>query len=170
MAPAAARRRALAVILEDEHHREPDKQAAPAHPAGGNRFAGQPSVAHAAPEGLPGLSAPKRNACSQAPLRPRRLWVIGASLHATRVAAACRLRQSGRRDRGPVTLPRSGCPDCRSHHPAALPNPSSRHSPRHSAVAPRASAAGHVRRTPCHILQLPDSRRIKTPLPHESPV
>ena len=43
------------------------------------------------------------------------------SLRASRLAAACRLRQSCRRDRGPVTLPRSGCPVCRSRHPAALP-------------------------------------------------
>jgi len=42
------------------------------------------------------------------------------SLRASQLAAACRLCQSGRRARGPVNLPRSGCPVCRSQHPAAF--------------------------------------------------
>jgi len=41
------------------------------------------------------------------------------SLPRSRVAAACRLRRSCHRPRGPVALPRSGCPVRRSRHPAA---------------------------------------------------
>ena len=69
---------------------------------------------------LPGLSAPKRKARSQSRLRPRKLRVIRLSLRSSRLAAACRLRQTCRRDRGPVSLPRSGCPVRRSQHPAAI--------------------------------------------------
>ena len=107
------------------HHREPDRPDAPAHSVGGNRSAGQPIAAQTAPRNTPGLSAPKRKACSQKQaVCPRKLWQTSClSLHASRLAAACRLRQSGRRVRGPVSLPRPGCPVCRSRHPAALPPP-----------------------------------------------
>ena len=71
----------------------------------------------------PGLSAPERNASSQVPLRPRELRVIVTSLPASRLAAACRLRQTSHRDPGPVTLPRSGCPVRRSRHPATFTEP-----------------------------------------------
>ena len=82
---------------------------------------GQPNTRTSCPQRpTPGLSAPERNAGSQVPLRPRELRVIATSLPASRVAAACRLRQSCHRDRGPVALPRSGCPVHRSHHPAAV--------------------------------------------------
>ena len=68
----------------------------------------------------PGLSAPERNAGSQVPMRPREFRVIVTSLPASRLAAACRLRRSCHRRRGPVALTRSGCPVRRSRHPAAL--------------------------------------------------
>ena len=68
----------------------------------------------------PGLSAPKRKAHSQSRLRPHKLRVIRLSLRSSRVPAARCLRRSRRRDRGPVTPPRSGCPVRRSQHPAAF--------------------------------------------------
>ena len=83
----------------------------------------QPHAAQAIPEEHPGLSAPKRKcpqprpaASSQAPGHP--LTAAGISL-----AAACRLRRSCRRDRGPVALRRSGCPVRRSRRPAAFAEP-----------------------------------------------
>ena len=111
---------------------------------------------HKLPPKSPGLSAPKRKRCSQNPdAILASSGCTGLSLRRSRVAAACRLRQSGRRDRGPVALPRSGCPVRRSRHPAAFvqasPRPSSRRSPRHFAVATSGSAAVHARKTPCHI-------------------
>ena len=74
------------------------------------------------PEDSPGLSAPERKARSQKPdVCPRKLrQSSGLSLRATRLAAASRLRRSCHRPRGPVALPRSGCPVRRSRHPAAL--------------------------------------------------
>ncbi len=69
------------------------------------------------------IGAPKRNASSQERLRPRKLRVIRSSLLASRIAAACRLRQSCRRDR----VPRLPC-----HEPGV---------PRHFAVAFRGCAA-----------------------------
>ena len=59
--PAAARRRALAVMLH-EHHREPDNLDAPARCTGTTSVSGQPITAQAAPNNNPGLQAPKRNA------------------------------------------------------------------------------------------------------------
>ena len=57
----------------------------------------------------------KRDVC------PRKLRESSClSLRATRLAAAYRLRRSCHRPRGPVALPRSGCPVRRSRHPAAL--------------------------------------------------
>jgi hypothetical protein len=93
---------------------------------------------------FPGLSAPMRNASSQERLRPRKLRVIRPSLLACCVAAACRLRQTCRRDRGPVALPRSGCPVRRSRHPAALSKPA--HAP--PPAAPRASFRSGPAATP----------------------
>jgi len=88
-------------------------------------LSGQPIAARTAPRNTPGLSAPKRKARSQKQVVcPRKLWQTSClSLHASRLAAACRLRQSGRRVRGPVALPRPGCPVRRSRHPAALSKP-----------------------------------------------
>ncbi len=88
-------------------------------------LSGQPIAEQAAPRESPGLSAPERKARSQKQVVcPRKLREPSClSLRASRLAAACRLRQSCRRDRGPVTLPRSGCHVCRSRHPAALPPP-----------------------------------------------
>jgi len=73
----------------------------------------------------PGLSAPRRKARSQKQVAcPRRLREPSClSLRASRVAAACCLRRSCRRDRGPVSLPSSGCPVRRSQHPAAIAQP-----------------------------------------------
>jgi hypothetical protein len=86
-------------------------------------LSGQPIAEQAAPRESPGLSAPERKARSQKQVVfPRKLREPSClSLRASRLAAACRLRQSCRRDRGPVALPRSGCHVCRSRHPAALP-------------------------------------------------
>jgi hypothetical protein len=74
------------------------------------------------PEDDPGLSAPERKARSQKPdACPRKLRESSClSLRATRLAAAYRLRRSCHRPRGPIALPRSGCPVRRSRHPAAL--------------------------------------------------
>lgn len=82
-----------------------------------------PSAHEHPPETTPGLPAPERKARSQSRLRPRKLRVIRLSLRSSRVAAACRLRRSCRRNRAPVPLPRSGCPVRRSRHPAALTKP-----------------------------------------------
>ena len=49
LSPTAARRRALAVILEDEHHREPEDLDVSAHCAGDNRISGQPAAPQAVP-------------------------------------------------------------------------------------------------------------------------
>ena len=95
----------------------------------GTLFRGQPACLHSPsphklpPGEFPGLSAPMWKARSQSRLRPRKLRVIRLSLRSCCLAAACRLRRSCRRDRGPVTLPRSGCPVRRSRHPAAFPGP-----------------------------------------------
>ncbi len=72
------------------------------------------------PKRHPGLSAPQRKARSQKQVVcPRKLREPSCfSLRASRLAAACRLRQSCRRDRGPVALPRSGL--------SRLPQPPSR--------------------------------------------
>ena len=48
IAPSAARRRALAVMLH-EQHREPDRLGAPAHYAGTTSLSGQPIAAQTAP-------------------------------------------------------------------------------------------------------------------------
>ena len=90
----AAWRRALAVILEDEHHREPEDLDVSAHCAGDNQTSGHLVAAQTAPEDNPGLSAPERKARSQKPdVCPRKLRESsGLSLRATRLAAACRLR------------------------------------------------------------------------------
>ena len=106
---------------------------------------------------FPGLSAPIGKARSQSRLRPRKLRVIHLSLRSSRLAAACRLRQSCHPDRGPVALPRSGCPVCRSRHPAAFPcRPQSPPPAAPRGILrsrPAAVAAGHARKTPCHTLQ-----------------
>jgi len=122
LSPTAARRRALAVILENEHHREPEDLDASAHCAGDKQTSGQLASTQAVPKDSPGLSAPERKARSQKPdVCPRKLWQSsGLSLRATRLAAACRLRRSCHGPRGPVALPRSGCPVRRSRHPAAF--------------------------------------------------
>jgi len=67
------------------------------------------SPAYRPPKGMP---APRRGC------RPRSCGGIRASLRASRITAACLLRQLGRRSCGPVTLPQSGCPVCRSRNPA----------------------------------------------------
>ena len=125
---------------------------------------GQPACLDSpSPNNLPPYDIPR-------PIGPRKecpapkwrcvLASCGSSPHryrASRLAAACRLRQSGRRDRGPFTLPRSGCPVCRSRHPAAFPGRPQSPPP----TAPRgilrsrpaAIAAGLARKTPCHSLQ-----------------
>ena len=151
MVPAAARRRALAVMLH-EHHREPANLDAPAPCAGTTSLSGQPIAAQLPPGNCPGLSAPERKARSQKQVVcPRKLREPSClSLRASRVAAACCLRRSCRRDRGPVTLPRSGCPIRRSQHPAALPNPSSLHSPRQFSVTSSRYAPVHAREPACH--------------------
>jgi len=88
---------------------------------------GQPACLHSpSPHKLPPerpgpIGPPKRKRCSQ---KPDAILTgsgcTGLSLRRSRVAAACRLRRSCRRDRGPVTLPRSGCPVHRSQHPAVV--------------------------------------------------
>ena len=123
LATAAAQRRALAVMHEDEHHHEPANPDAPARCAGTSSLSGQPIAAQTAPGENPGLSAPIWKARSQSRMRPRKLRVIRLSLRASCVAAACRLRRSCHRHRGPVVLPRSGCPVRRSCHSAALSKP-----------------------------------------------
>jgi len=129
---------------------------------------GQPIIRTRCPlKRHPGLSAPMRNASSQERLRPRNLRVIRSSLLASRLAAACRLRRSCHRHRGPVALPRSGCPVRRSRHPAARTAATHRPSPatpRHFAVAFRGYAAAHARKTPCQI-QTTDIPN-KQPRPH----
>ena len=110
--------------------------AVPGHPV----WLDSPSPNKLSPQYIPGLSAPEGNArqpsvaASSQAVGHRRI-----ADRASRLAAACRLRQSGRQDRGPVTLPRSGCPVCRSRHPAAFPcrpqSPPPNHTPRHFAVA-----------------------------------
>jgi len=157
VAPPAARRRALAVMLY-EHHREPGKLDAPARCAGTTSLSGQPIAEQAAPGRHPRPIGPRK----ECPAAKRRcvLASCGSSAlrcRASRLAAACRLRQSGRRDRDPFTLPRSGCPVCRSRHPAAFPGRPQSPPP----TAPRgvlrsrpaALAAGLARKTPCHSLQ-----------------
>jgi len=76
-----------------------------------------PVAARTAPRNTPGLSAPKRKAGSQKQVVcPRKLWQTSClSLHASRLAAACRLRQSCRIAR-------------------ACPRPSTRRTPRQSSV------------------------------------
>ena len=115
-----------------------------------------PSPHKLPPRRHPGLSAPERNARSQRPAASSQAPGHPAyRCRASRLAAACRLRRSCRRDRGPVALPRSGCPVRRSRHPAALSKPARAPPP----AAPRGilrsrSAAPpqiHARKTPCHI-------------------
>ena len=105
-----------------------------------------PSPHKQPPHKSPGLSAPERNARSQKQVAcPRRLRESSClSLRASRLAAACRLRQSGRRDRAPVALSRSGCPVCRSHHPAAFPS----HPQSPPPAAPRGILRSHLRLSP----------------------
>ena len=127
------------------HHREPVNLDASACCAGANQIGWTAYRRTNRPPGnTPGLTAPKRKARSQKPVRPRKLWVTVFSLRASRVAAACRLRQSCRRNRGPVTLSRSGCPACRSQNPAALSRPA--HAP--PPAAPRASFRSDPAATP----------------------
>ena len=154
MAPPPARRRALTVMLH-ERHREPDKLDAPARCAGTTSLSGQPIAERVAPEQEPRPIGPRKE-CPAAKCRCV-LAGCGSSSHryrASRLAAACHLRQSGRRHRGPVTLPRSGCPVCRSRHPAAFP--SRPQSPPPAAPRgilrsrPAAVAAGLARKTSCH--------------------
>jgi len=62
------------------------------------------------PKTPPACRPPKGKPTVRSRMRPRKLRVTGFSLWASRVAAACRLRQSCRRDRGPVTFHESGVP------------------------------------------------------------
>ena len=77
---------------------------------------------HKLPPGKhPGLTAPKRKARSKNPAAVlASCGSSGFTLRASGLAAACRLRQSCRRDRGPVAYPRARHPVRRSRHPAAL--------------------------------------------------
>lgn len=117
------------------------------------------------PHVAPSLSAPERKDRSQSRLRPRKLRVIRLSLRSSRLAAACCLRRSCRRDRGPVALPRSGCPVRRSQHPAAFAQ---------SLLPPLPAAfcgpGPQLRRSPCPQNAVPYSQSIrryrsKTPSP-----
>jgi hypothetical protein len=67
---------ALAVILEDEHHRDPPEPDVPPHSARGNRPAGQPIVAQAAPEDAPRPVGPQKESTQSERMRPRKLRVI----------------------------------------------------------------------------------------------
>jgi len=89
---------------------------------GTTRFPGQPSRHTGLPQQNPRPPGPMRKARSQKlDVCPRKLRESSClSLRATRLAAASRLRRSCHRSRGPVALPRSGCPVRRSRHPAAL--------------------------------------------------
>jgi len=89
-----------------------------------NRFVWTVHYHTSCPRRDPGLSAPKRKRCSQNPdAILTSSGCTGLSLRRSRPAVACRLRQSCRRDRGPVALPRSGCSVRCSRHPAALSKP-----------------------------------------------
>jgi len=107
----------------------------------------RPAPAYRPPKGKHAVRA---DASSQAAGHP-------LSLPACRVAAACRLRRSCLRHRGPVALPRSGWPVRRSRHPAAAtvasPQTPPPTTPRHFAVAFRGYTATYARKTPCQNLQ-----------------
>ena len=123
MAPAAAWRRALTVIHEAcitvrQANRIPLHILFVA-----TGLSEQPVAAQAAPGRHPGLSAPKRKTRSQSRLRPRKLRVIRLSLRSCRVAAACRLRRSYHRHRGPVSLPRPAVPFVAAVIPPHVPSP-----------------------------------------------
>ena len=99
----AARRRALAVMSgTDITARQTIWMSRHVVPRT-TSLSAQPIAAQAAPRNCPGLSAPKRKRCSQktdAILTGS--GCTGLSLHRSRVAAACRLRRSCHRHRGPV--------------------------------------------------------------------
>ena len=96
----------------------------------------------------PGPSAPQRKARSQKQVVcPRKLWQPSClSLRASRLAAACRLRQSGHRDRGPfppTTKPASRLPQPPSHRSCLKPVCAYAHlvySPPFGPIAPRGGA------------------------------
>ena len=146
--PAAARRRALTVIsARGGHHPSPDKPPATAHPVCGNRLCSDnPTPYRLPPEDTPAYRPPKGKHAARSSMS-----VLASSgrhpacryVH-TRLAAACRLRQSCRRNRGPVALPQSGCPVCRRQHPAALSNASPQTPPPPPRVVLAATSSGYV--------------------------
>lgn len=125
--PAIARRRSFTVIPRPalrraRDHREPAKPGATAGFAGGRRFGWTDHCLTNCPRKNPGLSAPMRNARTQARLPSSQAVVASAHrcVHLVyRPHVCCVNRAAG--NRGPVTLPRSGWPVCRSRNPAGLP-------------------------------------------------
>ena len=112
-----------------------------------------PSPHKLPPREHPGLSAPTGKARSQKPDAVlASCGSSGLSLRAARLAAACRLRQSCRRDRDPVAHHESGVPFATAGippHCTKPPPPTPRRFPGKSS----GSAAIHARKTACHILQ-----------------
>ena len=140
--PAAARRRALTVIsARGGHHPSPDKPPATAHPVCGNRLCSDnPTPYRLPPTDTPAYRPPKGKHAARSSMS-----VLASSgshpacryVH-TRLATACRLRQSCHQNRGSVTLPQSDCPVFHSRHPLALSEPTRAPPP----TAPRVNFAG----------------------------
>jgi len=152
MAPAAARRRALAVILGDDHHRESGNPDAPARCAGTTGLPEQPIAAQAAPDKRP------------RPLGPRKERGQPSAAASSRAPGhrhiAAHVLSGGRMPSASIVPPAS-CP-CRpsTFRLSRSPQPSSR---RDCPIPPPATPRGILRsrsaatpqpapaKTPCHI-------------------